>query len=450
MASHLPRIDTQQSTKKDQIMLTIKTRFNITSPLNGLTLALSLLISSHAFSYQAIDKTVAIVGEDIIFFSELGKKIKDVKIRSQNKQKTTNENVLRKQALNALILEKLQLKIAKKNNISASKKEVDATISKTDNNLKRKGTSFKQYLLSQELTINDAKEEIEKEIIINKIQQGAINQRINITEREIDNFLSSKEGLEWLTPRFHIGQIFLNHTSKNKESILNQAKKIHKNLQNTKNSFNDIARKYSQGPNANKGGDIGILTQEDMPELFTQKLIGLRAGQLSAPFYSDAGVHILKLFSRTGAEPVIVEQHKVRHILVKANKLFTEEEAKEKIDRLYQRLNSGEAFTTLAQENTDDIGSKVDGGNLGWSLPGKFVPSFERTVLATPVGEISKPFLSEFGWHILRVDEKRKKDIFENVKRQQVTKILRRQRFQDELQIWLKELRDNTYVEILI
>jgi peptidyl-prolyl cis-trans isomerase SurA len=431
-------------------MLILQHTFKTAFSLHALILAVNLLISSHAFSYQVIDTTVAIIGEDIIFSSELEKNIRQIRARLQSKQRTISEEFLRAQALKALILEKLQLNMAKKNNVFASKAEVETAINRTQKNLRRNNITFEQYLLSQKLTLNEAKKAIAKEIVIKKVQKNVVNQRIRITERETDNFLNSKEGLEWLTPRFHIGQVFLSHNGNNKQAVMKQAEKFYKALQNPKNNFNDIARKYSQGPNAKKGGDIGTLTKEDMPELFAQQLTGLKTGDLSTPFYSDAGVHILKLFSRSGAESVIVDQYKVRHILIIAKNLFTNAEAKEKISQLYQRLKSGEKFTTLAEENTDDISSKVDGGNVGWSLPGKFVPSFEKAMLATPIGEFSKPFLSKFGWHILKVDEKRKKDIFEDVTRQQVTNLLRRQRFQDELQIWLKELRDNSYVEILI
>ena len=140
----------------------------------------------------------------------------------------------------------------------------------------------------------------------------------------------------------------------------------------------------------------------------------------------------------------------MRHILVKTTELFTEAEAKDKVNQLRQRIISGEDFATVATANSEDIGSKANGGDLGWSNPGKFVPEFERVMNSIAIDAISEPFKSQFGWHILKVDGRRTQDMFETVKRNQVTQLLRRQRFQDELQIWLQELRDNVYVEILI
>jgi peptidyl-prolyl cis-trans isomerase SurA len=410
----------------------------------------ALLICANSFAYQAIDKTIAIIGEDIVFSSELDKRLLQAKIRLEARGSTFNEKKLRTRVLDDLILERLQLTLATRNNLSASKEEVQNALNGTQKNLQQSGLTFEQYIDLQQISKAEALQELEKEVLIRKVQQGAINQRISVTQKEIDNFLNSKTGQEWLTPRFHLGHIFLPATEKNKKHIFKEAKKIHQTLRNPKVSFRRTAQKYSKGPNAGKGGDLGVQTKDEMPELFSAKVDSLKQGDTSAPFYSAAGVHILKLFARNGAEPVIAQQFKVRHILVKASNLFTDEEAKNKIDKLYQRTISGEEFSQLAEENTDDIGSKLTGGDLGWSSPGVFVPAFETVMKKTPINKVSQPFKSQFGWHILTVEDIREKDIFETVKRQQVATILKRQRFQDELQIWLKELRERSYVELLI
>jgi len=228
------------------------------------------------------------------------------------------------------------------------------------------------------------------------------------------------------------------------------AKKVYKTAKQPNIDFRKVAASYSKGPNANKGGDLGLLKKDKLPQIFLEQIATLNIGDITQPFRSNAGYHILKLANRTGAEPVIVEQSLVKHILVKPTELFTLKEAKDKINDIYQRILKGENFETLAKKNTDDVGSKLSGGELGWSNPGKFVPEFENTMNSTPIGEVSKPFRSQFGWHIIKIDDRRTQDIFEEVKRSQVIKILRNQRFQDELQIWLQELRDDAYVEILI
>lgn len=402
-------------------------------------------VSITTAAYQKLDKTIAVIDDDVIFLSELDKRFAAAKFRLKDKEKV-NEKKLKKRLLEGLILETIQLNIAKKNNIQASKTDVERAIAITESNLKRSGLTLETYLKSQNISGEEFILGLKKEIVVKKMQQAAVNQRITVTEKEIDNFLESKAGQEWLTPRFRLGHIFLPLTDANKK----QADKIYQQLQNPKNNFAFIAQKYSKGPNASKGGDLGIQTKEDMPELFTTKVDTLRVGEITPPFTSAAGIHILKLVTRHGAEPVIVTQYKVRHILSKPSKLFTAEEAKTKIAGLYQRIIAGESFEALAAEHTDDIGSKLGGGDLGWSSPGVFVQQFEKMMQSTPVGQVSEPFTSQFGWHILKVDDIRQKDVFDSVKRQEVTRLLKRQRFQDELQIWLKELRESVFVEKFI
>lgn len=409
---------------------------------------MTLSSSSHG-NYQQIDKVIAIIGDDILFSSELKTKMSQAAVRTKAKGRTIDEERLQEQVLDALINERLQLNLAKKNNIQVTEKEIDQAIKKTQFELSRQNVSYSDYLKEQGLTEQAARNEIEKEIMVNKVQQGVINQRISVTPREIDNFLNSKAGKDWLTPRFHLGHILLKG-DKNDKQALNQAKRIQRALSKPKSSFEKYAVKYSKGPNAKNGGNLGVKKEDQLPELFVQQASQLKQGEVSEPFTSPAGIHILKLYRKQGPESVFVEQHKVRHILVKTTELFTEAEAKEKINQLHQRVSSGEDFATVATANSDDIGSKANGGDLGWSNPGKFVAAFEKVMNGTATGEISKPFKSQFGWHILRVDDRRTQDMFETVKRNQVTQLLRRQRFQDELQIWLQELRDNVYVEILI
>lgn len=408
----------------------------------------TLLISTSSAAYEDIDKTIAVVGDDIIFASELNQRVEQAQRRLQAQKKNVSESKLRSQLLEGLILEKIQLNIAKENNISATKSDLKNAIRLTEEKLRRSGTTFKEYSQANNISADDMLQELKKDVTIKKMQQGIINQRISITDKEIDNFLNSKAGKEWLTPRFRLGHIFFPANETNASNVLKQAKSIYQRLQNPTVDFAQMAQQYSKGPNAAKGGDLGVQTKDSMPALFAEKVDFLNPNDVSEPFTSPAGVHILKLFSRNGAEPVIVTQYKVRHILIKPTKLFTEEEAKTKIDGIYTRLINGENFSELASNYTDDIGSKLSGGDVGWSSPGVFVPEFETAMQNTPISTMSKPFKSAYGWHVLTVDDIRKKDIFDTVKRQQVVNILKRQRFQDELQIWLKELRESVYVEL--
>jgi peptidyl-prolyl cis-trans isomerase SurA len=413
-------------------------------------LAVVSLASLSAHANQNIDSIIAIVKDDIIFAQELERKVQQAKIRLQTRNQKFNEKNLKKQLLDTLILEKLQLSLAKENNLTATDAEIEDSLNRTKAQLQRNSITFKNYLSAQNLSEAQARKEIERETIISKLQQSAISQRINITNTEVDNYLKSKEGQEWLTPRFHVGQIFLPYTTKNKQTTMANAKKLYRKVSKQPNEFGGFAQRFSKGPNAAKGGDIGVQREQDLPPLFVERIVKMKKGDITEPFFSDAGVHILALFDRKGAEPVIVTQYKVRHILIKPTDLFTNEEAQKKILALRTQIVNGANFTTIAQEYSDDIASKLDGGNLGWSSPGVFVPAFEKAMQTTPVDSISQPFKSRFGWHILKIEGQRSKDIFDDVKNSQVRNIIAQQRFQDELAIWLKELRQSVYVEILI
>jgi peptidyl-prolyl cis-trans isomerase SurA len=209
-----------------------------------------------------------------------------------------------------------------------------------------------------------------------------------------------------------------------------------------------VAIAESDGPTALNGGDLGWRKTSDLPSLFVDILPDLEKGQVSEPARSPAGFHILTVYDKRGGEQQTEQQSKVRHILVKPSAILSDEEAKAKLEKLRQRVLNGEDFAALAKEHSEDIGSMLSGGDLGWSRPGMFVAEFESVMAKMKEGEISEPFRSQFGWHILQVQERRQEDITDDVLRDKAARILTSRRFEDELQIWLREMRDEAYVDI--
>lgn len=412
-----------------------------------LILFFSFVCNIHAQDYKNLDRTVAIVEDKIILQSELDKRLNQLKVQKPSIQ---INNTIREQALNQLILEQLQLGIAKKVKLTITDGEINNAINNLKKRLESKGSNLNNYLDEHNTTEKQLRETISKEITIQKVQEGNINQRIRVSEREIDEFLESKTGQDWLKTRFQLSHILLPITDNDDSTVMQIAQDIIQKTKQKETTFAQLAIEYSKGPNASKGGALGWRTKEQLPPLFVQQIASLKAGDITPPFRSNAGIHILQLNQRAGAEAVMVTRYKVRHILIKPTLLFTETEAKSKADNLYQQLIEGADFITLAKQHTDDTGSKFDGGDLDWSTPGSFVPIFENTMKVTPIGTVSKPFRSQFGWHILRVDDTKVEDMFETVKRNRVAGILRQRRFQDELQLWLQEIREDAYVEVLI
>ncbi|RZJ46363.1 MAG: molecular chaperone SurA, partial [Chryseobacterium sp.] len=197
-----------------------------------------------------------------------------------------------------------------------------------------------------------------------------------------------------------------------------------------------------------QGGDIGWRKLAQLPELFGNQLAGLKTGEVTTPFRSGAGFHILKNMEQRGGGQQLIEQTHARHILIKTSEIVDDNQAREKLLVLKDKIEKGEDFAKLAKENSEDSGSMLSGGDLGWSSPGMFVASFEEILTSTPIGKVSRPFKSQFGWHILQVLERRKEDMSEQMKRNQAQNVIRSRRFDEEFQLWLTQIREEAFVEI--
>jgi len=406
-----------------------------------------MTFSSVSYSLDLVDKAVAIVEDDIILESELRRRLDHIYFTNPQIG-TEDRSEVQEQVLEQLIDERLQYRIAQRANVVVTDQEINAAMQNFAQRLQSNNQSFTDYLAAVNVSESQVAERMRRDIAVQKVQQGSLSQRITITPREIEQFLESPAGQQWLQPRFNLGHILLPlESTATPIELEQQANQLRAQLATTGTDFKKVARQFSKGPNAPRGGDLGWKAPDELPELFVQQLGALKPGELTPVFRSNAGFHILKVYQRSGAEPVLVERFKTRHILVKISELFSEAEALEKINGIYQSLQAGADFETLAKEQTDDIASKQSGGDLGWSMPGRFVPAFEQVMATTPVGGISEPFLSPFGWHVLKVEDRRVDDMFETVKRNQVRGILRNQRFEDELQIWILELRERAFIQ---
>jgi peptidyl-prolyl cis-trans isomerase SurA len=421
--------------------------YYIKTILRFFLIATSLFLIQNSQAYEALDRTVAVIEDDVILLSELDQRIEHLSRKQPNIEITDKIKI---EVLDQLITEKLQLRIAKRLNFKVSQADIKQRINEIKALAQSENISFEDYLIREHLTEKTLQQTIKETIALQRVQEGNINNRIRVTEREIDEYLASAVGQDSLKVRFRLSHILLPFDNNDDTKSIQKAQEIIKTLKDTDQSFASLAATYSKGPNASKGGDLGWRAKEQLPGLFIEQVSNLEPNQLTAPFRSNAGIHILKLIQRGGVEPVMVKRFKVRHILVKPSVLFTDKEAKTKADTIYQQLLDGADFKELAREYSEDIGSKQSGGDLSWSRPGQFVPAFEKVMQATAIGQTSEPFRSEFGWHILRVDATRTEDMFDVVKRNQVISILRQRRFQDELQQWIKELREEAYIEILI
>lgn len=412
------------------------------------------LLGPQAMAAKAIglDRVVAIVDEDVVLESELNDRSQAVlqRLKGQYTQ-LPDEAVLRKQVLEQLIVERVQMGLAKRYEIKIEDEQIDQAIGRIRDKNKMSDVEFEADLKRQGLTMAGLRNQIHDELTISHLQQGVVSNRIKISPQEIDNFLASSDGKFATSPDFHIGHILIALPSSADAEVIaaaeQKAKDIYQKLQNGAD-FAQLAIANSNDQAALQGGDIGWRKLAQLPELFGNQLAGLKTGAVTAPFRSGAGFHILKNIEQRGGGQQLIEQTHARHILVKTSEIMDDNQAREKLLALKDRIEKGEDFAKLAKANSEDTGSMLSGGDLGWSSPGMFVAAFEEAMSNTPIGKVSRPFKSQFGWHILEVLERRKEDMSEQMKRNQAQNMIRSRRFDEEFQLWLTQIREEAFVEI--
>jgi peptidyl-prolyl cis-trans isomerase SurA len=399
-----------------------------------------------------LDRVVAIVDEDVVLESELNDRVQAVyqRLKGQYSQ-LPEESAVRKQVLEQLIVERIELTLAKRFEIKVEEAEIDQAIDRVREKSKMTAEEFTADLKRQGLSLAGLRAQFRDELTIHHLQQGVVSNRIKVTPQEIDNFLASSDGKFATSPDFHIGHILIAVPSSADADTIAASEKKAKEIYDRLQGGADFAQQAIANSNdqaALQGGDIGWRKLAQLPELFGNQLANLKTGEVTQPFRSGAGFHILKNIEQRGGGQQLIEQTHARHILIKTSEIMDDNQAREKALTLKARIEKGEDFAKLAKENSEDTGSMLSGGDLGWASPGMFVPAFEEAMANTPVSKISQPFKSEFGWHILQVLERRKEDMSEQMKRNQAQNVIRSRRFDEEFQLWLTQIREEAFVEI--
>lgn len=412
----------------------------------------STLISAQA-QIQMLDRIVAVVDDTTITQSEVDSRTNDVfnRIRAAGAPVPATSAV-RDQVLDQLVTETLQLNIAAQYGVRATDEEVLQAIGSI---MKEQGLNEEQLVRSLEadgVSPSEFRENLRRQLTLRSITEGLVGQRIRISEQEIDTFLQSADAKFWISPEYRLQHILIpvqgSSTSASEEAE-KKANEIYQQLVDGAN-FTATAIAESKGPAALNGGDLGLRKSSELPSLFANVAPTLEINEIAKPFNSRAGFHIVKLVEKRGETKEIINQSMVSHILIKTNEIMNEQQALEKITDLRQQLIDGADFAELAKEHSDDIGSKRKGGSLGWSMPGVFVPAFEKAMNEATLGEITEPVKSQFGWHIILVSERRDEDFSEELVRQKARNFLVGRRFQDEVQLWLQGIRDSAYIELKI
>lgn len=417
-----------------------------------LLLSLLLLIStSLSAAVQELNGIAAVVDDDVITWSELNQRVET--ISQQLAQKNTPlppRNILERQILDRLIIEQLQLKRADQIGIQIDDESLNRVIANIARENKLSLEQFRNTLIQDGMDFAFFREQIRNEIIMTRLRTSQVDNRVTVTPQEVDALLEAQKGQLQRNTEFHLYHILIAVPgSASPEQVQEARAKADEVLARLGQGadFQQMAVSYSSGQQALEGGDLGWRRAAQLPTLFADEVLAMQPGQISKLIRSSSGFHILQLTEKRGQERHIVRQVNARHILLKTSPLVSASEARNRLARLRERILAGEDFAELARAHSEDPGSAVKGGELDWSDPGIYVQAFQDALKNHPVGAVSEPFKSQFGWHIMQVLGWRDYDNTEEALRNQAYQAIHQRRTEEEQLDWLRRLRDEAYVE---
>ncbi len=430
--------------------MNVKTK--LSDCLRPLMLGAMLLGSAVHAAVQPLDQVVAIVDNDVIMRSQLDQRVHEVQQTiAKRGAGAPPADVLNQQVLERLIVENLQLQIGERSGIRITDEELNQAIATI---AQRNGMSVEQFraaLAHDGLSYEDARDQVRREMIISRVRQRRVAERVQVTEQEVKNFLASDLGKMQLSEEFHLANILIpTPESANSEAIQAAARQAGEVYQQLKQGadFGQLAIARSASETALEGGDMGWRKAAQLPPPFDRLLSSMSVGDVTEPMRTPGGFIILKLLEKRGGENVVRDEVHVRHILIKPSEIRSEAETRKLAQKIYERIESGEDFADLAKSFSEDPGSALNGGDLNWVDPNALVPEFREVMAKTPQGKLSKPFQTQYGWHVLEVLGRRATDSTSQAREQQAMTVLRNRKYDEELQTWLRQIRDEAYVEI--
>ena len=409
------------------------------------------LLCGPALAVQDLDRIVAVINDDVIMRSELAVKIRGVTTQMQEQNiPLPPPDILEKQVLDRLIMTRLQIQMAQNTGIRVD----DETLNRTISNIARENelnlNQFREILEQDGYGYENFRKEIRDEILISRLQQRQVDNRVIVTDREIDNYLSNQEHQGETDIEFHIAHILVAIPEGASTRQVTRARETAETALGELRGgadFASMAATYSDGQQALDGGDLGWRKAGQVPTLFADFISNMEVGGLSDIIKSPSGYHIIKLLDKRSSEQVVVTQTRARHILVRPDELTTVDDARRRLQQLRMRIEGGDDFAELAKAHSADTMSAADGGDLGWVNPGDLVPEFENVMDSLEPGATSQPFPSQYGFHIVQVLDRREHDSTEDIKRARAREAIRRRKLEEARTDWLRQMRDEAYVE---
>lgn len=434
--------------------LLIKNTYKIAAPLVLITIALSNA-KELSTTGEMLDGIAAIVNEGVVLKSQLQKEIKTITLRaSQEDMQLPSEDIIQEQVLESLIVEEIQLQRAERIGLQLSDQILNTTIANISQQNNIPFEKLPEALAAEGIDYAEYRRDIRKNLILEQLRDIEVIRKITVSPREIDVCLEDFEDGVVSNSEYNLSHILISApesaTIEDFTTIEREAEDIHEQLIAGAN-FGEIAIQFSDSQTGLDGGSLGWRKGSELPTIFSDIVKSLKVDEISRPYRTKSGFHIVKIndlrstFSRSE-----VEQMKVRHILVVPNEIIDNATAKQKLTDAQREIQNGKNFSDIATILSEDPGSKDSGGDMGWVNPGTFVEEFENVAKNLEIGVVSEPFRSRFGWHILEVLGRRTHDNTEERKESICSNSIRNSKFTDEVELWLRRIRDEAYVEIRI
>ena len=401
---------------------------------------------------EMLDRIAAIVNDGLVLKSELDAQMDSVTKRLQEqKVELPSQSVLKQQVLDRLIVQEIQAQHAKRVGLTVSDEQLNSALQEIAGRNKIPFDQLPTALETQGVDYKQYREAMRKELTLSTLRQRDVISHINVSPHELDQFLTRQQTTA-ANDEFNVSHILLSlpaaATPQQLEEITHKAQELASRAAKGED-FGQLAIANSNSQTALDGGSLGWRKGSQLPEFILQLVTKLKPGEVSDPVRTPSGFHIVKLNERRGGESqVIINQIHVRHILMKPNELDDDETVRQKLAKLRERILKGEDFAGIASTTSSDPGSAPDGGDLGWSGPGTFVPEFDKAIAELKVNEISEPFKTRYGWHIVQMLGTRTYDSTDDVRRQRAFAAIRESKADEETELWLRRLRDEAFVEI--
>ncbi|MEO5573836.1 MAG: peptidylprolyl isomerase [Gammaproteobacteria bacterium] len=408
--------------------------------------------STYTSGIAPLDRILAVVNNDVITQSDLDLQTRTVvqQLRQRNAQ-IPPDDVLQKQVLERAIMKRLQLQMAARTGIRVDDDTLNRAIETIAKQNNLSIDQFREVLARDKFDFAAFREDIRDEIIISRLRQREIGNKITVTDQEVQNYLDNQkvQGASSGTD-YQIAQILIAlPEAPSPEQVQTAKAKAQKVLDDLHAGadFTQTAAAVSDGQQALEGGNLGWLSAAQLPTNFADVVPNMKSGDISELIRSPSGFHIVKLLDKRGDGASVIKQTQARHILIHTNELTSDQDAETRLAQLKQRIDGGEDFAALARSHSEDAASAINGGSLGWVSPGDLVPQFEAAMNALEPGKTSEPFQTQFGWHIVQVVERRDHDNTADLQKSKAREAIRQRKGDEALQAWLRMLRDEAYIE---